>query len=166
MRSVTILGLLSVAVVAVACASTVTPSATASMAPSQGPGSAAPSTAPSSGAPSQPPGSGATLELRAAPADLGCDAMAVDYRRITFQIDASAEDPVTARTDTGKSLQTFWSTGFQGSAEPPAVQDPAGQVVAADGDTLDIPEGALPRLHGYFVCPSTNALYVLLQDPT
>jgi hypothetical protein len=45
------------------------------------------------------------------------------------------------------------------------VRDPAGQVIAADGEALPIPEGAWPRLHGYFVCPSADALYVLLQDP-
>ena len=53
-----------------------------------------------------------------------------------------------------------------GSTEGLAVKDPTGQVVAANGETLDIPEGALPRLHGYFVCPSDNALYVLIQDPS
>jgi hypothetical protein len=38
--------------------------------------------------------------------------------------------------------------------------------VAKDGDELDVPEGAFPRLKGYFVCPSQDALYVLLQDPS
>jgi len=149
MRSVTIVGLVAVALIA-ACASPVTPSVGPSSVPS----------------PAAASGSVTTLVLKAAPPDLGCDAMAVDYRRVTFQIDPSAEEPVTGLTDTGRSLQTFWSPGFEGSADGSAVQDPNGEVVAANGETLDIPEGALPRLHGYFVCPSTDALYVLLQDPS
>ena len=106
------------------------------------------------------------MTLRAAPADLGCDAMPVAYRRVVFQIDPAAEEPVTAQTDTGKSLQTFWSAGFVGVSDGPVVKDPSGQVVASNGEGLDIAEGALPRLHGYFVCPSDNAIYVLLQDPS
>ena len=148
--------LLAVAVMAVACASPAAPSAAPSVAPSGAP-SAAPSGAPS-GAPSQAPGSAAAITLRLAPADLGCDTMAVEYRRVTFEIDPGAEEQVTARTDTGQSLRTFWSAGFEASAEEAAVKDPSGQVVAADGETLDIPEGAFPRLHGYFVCPSTNGV--------
>lgn len=35
---------------------------------------------------------------------------------------------------------------------------------AADGEVLEMPQGAFPRLKGYFVCPSTDAVYVLLQD--
>ena len=152
MHSRSILYLVAVAIMFAACASPATPSVVASAEPS--------------GAPSQAPGSGAPLALRPAPPDLGCDAIPVDYRRVTFVVDASAADPVTAQTDTGRSLQTFWSAGFTGSAAADAVRDPNGQVVAANGETLDIPEGALPRLHGYFVCPSMNAIYVLLQDPS
>jgi hypothetical protein len=90
--------------------------------------------------------------------------MAVPYGSVTFKIDPAAADPVTATTDQGTSLKTFWSVGFVGGAAD--VQDPSGQVVAKDGDVLDIPEGAFPRLKGYFVCPSADALYVLLADPS
>jgi hypothetical protein len=97
--------------------------------------------------------------------------MPVPYRRVTFQIDPGTADPVTVLTDTGRALPTYWSPGFtltsaQDAAGGPVVQDPNGQVVATADDTLDIPSGARPRLHGYFVCPSPEALYVLLQDPT
>jgi hypothetical protein len=127
----------------------------------------APSAAPSTAAPSAAPSGSATgsLALHPVPAGLGCDAMPADYRNVTFQIDPTAEEPVTAQTDTGKSLQTFWSAEFQGSADERVIKDPTGQVVATNGETLAIPEGAFPRLHGYFVCPSANALYVLIQDP-
>ena len=146
-----ILSLMAVAVLAAACASPAAPSANPPSVQSPGPSQSA---------------AAGTITLRVAPADLGCDAMPVEYRRVTFQIDPAAEEPVVAQSDTGKSLPTFWSAGFAGSAEALAVTDPSGQVVAADGETLEIAEGALPRLHGYFVCPSTDALYVLLQDPS
>jgi hypothetical protein len=108
-----------------------------------------------------------TLVLNAAPADLGCDAVGVPYRNVTFEIDPTAGDHVTAVADTGTSLRTFWATGFQGgTADDPVVRGPNGEAVAADGETLAIPEGEWPRLHGYFVCPSPDAIYVLVQDPT
>ena len=146
-----ILPLMAVAVMAAACASPAAPTSKPPSVPSPGPSQSA---------------AAGTMALRVAPADLGCDAMPVAYRRVVFQIDPAAEEPVTAQTDTGKSLQTFWSAGFVGVTEGPAVKDPGGQVVAGNGEGLDIPEGTLPRLHGYFVCPSDNALYVLLQDPS
>jgi hypothetical protein len=112
------------------------------------------------------PSSTATIGLRPAPPNLGCDTIGIPYTSATFHIDAEAADPVTALTNEGASLKTFWSAGFVGgSADDPVVRDPGGQVVASDGDVLDIPQGAFPRLKGYFVCPSLDALYILLQDP-
>jgi hypothetical protein len=105
------------------------------------------------------------LTLRAAPANLGCDTMQVSYSSVTFHIDPAAADQVTATTPDGKTLQTYWSGGFTGDAEAKLIKDSKGAVVAADGDELAIPQGAFPRLHGYFVCPSTDAIYVLEQDP-
>jgi hypothetical protein len=131
-------------------------------------GSAAPSTAPSAATPAAPSvtASGG-FALRPAPEGLGCDAMGVAYRSVTFKIDPAAADAVTAVTDQGGSLRTFWSVGFVGGSSGDAVvRDPDGQVVATDGEVLAVPEGAWPRLHGYFVCPSPDALYVLLQDPS
>lgn len=81
---------------------------------------------------------------------------------MTFHIDATASADVTATTNAGAILQTFWSEGFVGGV--PDVQDPSGQVVVTDGEVLEMPQGAFPRLRGYFVCPSTDAVYVLLQD--
>jgi hypothetical protein len=146
-----VLSLIAAAVLAGACASPAAPTANAPSVSSPGPSQS---------------GAEGTIALRAAPSDLGCDAMPVAYRRVVFRIDPAAEEAVTAQTDTGKSLQTFWSAGFVGVTDGPAVKDPSGQVVATNGEGFDIPEGALPRLHGYFVCPSDNALYVLLQDPS
>ena len=126
-------------------------------------GSATPTT--QSASPAAP--SVATIQLNQAPGDLGCDSIGVDYREVTFHIDPSATEQVSALTDTGATLRTFWSAGFQGgSATDKVVLDPAGAVVATDGEVLAMPEGALPRLHGYFVCPSPSALYILAQDPS
>lgn len=117
--------------------------------------------------PSPPPAvSPIPITLRVAPADLGCDAIAAPYRSITFRIDATAPEQVVALTNTGASLSTFWSAGFVGgSSADPVVRDPSGSVVARDGEVLPIPEAARPRLAGYFICPSSNALYVLFVDP-
>ena len=120
---------------------------------------------PSIDLPSPSAPAGGAIRLNPAPADLGCDAVPAQYNSVTFRIDVAAADQVTATTDTGKTLRTFWAAGFQGgAADDPVVRDQLGAVIAADGDVLEIPSGAWPRLHGYFVCPSTDALYVLVDD--
>jgi hypothetical protein len=121
-------------------------------------GSATPTTAPAS--------PNALIQLRQAPADLGCDAMGVPYREVTFVIDPTAPEQVSALADTGAVLRTFWAAEFRGGpAAEKAVVGPAGTVVAVDGEVLAIPPAAWPRLHGYFVCPSSDALYILAADP-
>ena len=118
-------------------------------------GPAAPSTSAAAGMP-----------LRVVQGDSGCDTIGIDYTSATFQIDPTAADPVTALTDKGVSLRTFWSPGFVGGPpDDPVVRDPAGQVVAADGDVIPVPDGAYPRLKGYFVCLAPDALYIYLADP-
>ena len=107
------------------------------------------------------------LVLRAAPANLGCDSIGVDYHRVTFRIDPTAAEQVSAVADTGKQLLTYWAAGFHpGTATDRVVRDPANQVVVSDGEVLSIPQGDWPRLRGHFVCPAPNALYVLLVDPS
>lgn len=127
-------------------------------------GSPTPASPSTSGATAPGPGA---IRLGLAPANLGCDSIGVPYRQVTFRIDATASEPVSAVANTGTHLHTFWSAGFQGgSAAEPVVRDPAGRVVAANGEVLAIPDGAWPRLHGYFVCPGPAALYIMLADPT
>jgi hypothetical protein len=141
------LGLLLVAIAVAACGAAASPSPSA---PS-----------PSALSPS-PDGFG----LRPAPADLGCDAIRPPYDEVTFRIDPSAEDAVTAVTDTGTVLKTYWSSGFRGgTTADPVVRDAAGQVVVRDGDVMVIPEAEWPSVAGYFVCPSTDAVYVLERGP-
>jgi hypothetical protein len=135
-------------------------------------GSATPTSAPVSAPPASAPQasalgpSGAAIQLQLAPANLGCDTIGVDYREVTFKIDPAAAEQVTALANTGLVLHTFWAAGFRGgTADNKVVFDPTGAVVVTDGDKLAIPEGAFPRLHGYFVCPSPDALYILAADP-
>lgn len=122
---------------------------------------------PSSPPPSPTPvgSAGGELALRRTPANLGCDAIGVTYRSLTFHIDPDAAEPVSAVTNLGAGLLVYWSPGFVGDASLRVVRDAAGAVVAADGDVLPIPDGQWPRLHGYFVCPSPTAIYVLERDP-
>ena len=106
------------------------------------------------------------IQLQPAPGNLGCDTIGVDYREVTFQIDPAAAEQVTALADTGSVLQTFWAAGFRGgTVADKTVLDPTGAVVVTNGDKLAIPEGAVPRLKGYFVCPSPDALYIFATDP-
>ena len=131
-------------------------------------GSATP-TAPSSPAVA----SGAAIQLNQAPADLGCDTIGVDYREVTFRIDPAEAEQVAALAETGQVLRTFWSTGFRGgSAAEKVVVDPAGAVVATDGETLAIPEGAIPTpprvfrlpIHGCAVHPDRGSRPSLASD--
>ena len=137
-------------------------------APATPPASAPPDSAPPESVPpaSAPAPSGAEIQLQPAPANMGCDTIGIDYREVTFQIDPAAAEQVTALASTGTVLHTFWAAGFRGgSADDKTVLDPTGAVVATDGDKLAIPAGAFPRLNGYFVCPSPDALYILAADP-
>ncbi len=110
--------------------------------------------------PTGPAGDG-VIELSRAPDDLGCDAIGVPYRSVTFVIDPAAGQDVTVQTDIGSSLATAWQAGFVGGpAADRTVLDASGAVVARDGDVLEIPDDAWPNLHGYFVCPSQSVLYV------
>jgi hypothetical protein len=106
------------------------------------------------------------IALREAPANLGCDAIGVDYTRMTFRIDPGAAEQVIAATDTSAQLLTYWSPGFrQAPGGERAIVDPAGKVVVTDGQVLEKPAAAYPRLAGYFVCLAPTAIYVLLTDP-
>ena len=116
--------------------------------------------------PSAPAATGAEIQLQPAAANLVCDTIGVDYREVTFQIDPGSTTQVTALADAGRVLQTFWAAGFRGgTSDNKVVFDPTGAVVVTDGDKLAIPEGAFPRLKGYFVCPAPEALYILAADP-
>lgn len=128
-----------------------------------------PSTQPSLSA--EPSASAAPqLVLRTAPPDLGCDTIGWEgepYHTLTFRIDPTAAEHVTAVSDTGVQLMTFWSAGFvPGTITERVIRDPAGQVVARDGEVLAVPAAAFPELHGYFVCLSPTKLYVLLTKPS
>lgn len=105
------------------------------------------------------------IVLRQAPADLGCDSIGWEgepYHTLTFHIDPAAADQVWAVADTGARLSTYWAAGFQpGSVEERVVRDSAGQIVASDGEVVQLPEAANPTLHGYLLCVRPDKLYVL-----
>jgi len=154
------------------CASAATPLPTAT-APSATPTAAAANPSPATSAgPAQSPTAGSPspstrpIALRQAPANLGCDAIGVDYTRMTFRIDPNAAEQVVAVTETNGQLLTYWSTGFrQAPTGERAIVDATGKVVVTDGQVLEKPAAANPRLAGYFVCLATNAIYVLATDP-
>jgi hypothetical protein len=123
--------------------------------------------APTSSAPASGATSGSTIDLHEAPANLGCDTIGVDYKSMTFHIDPAASEQVAATTDTGVTLVTYWSVGFvPGTDSERVIRDPAGKVVVTDGEVLQVPPAAYPRLAGYFVCLGTDKIYVLLNDPS
>jgi hypothetical protein len=115
-------------------------------------------------APSQSAAAG--MPLRVAPGDVGCDTIGISYTSARFVIDPTAADPVTAVSDKGRALRTFWAAEFVGGPpDDPVVRDGGGQVVARHGDVLEIPADGFPELHGHFVCPSEDALYIFNVPP-
>ena len=107
--------------------------------------------------------SSAAIALRETPDNLGCDSIGIDYKAVTFHIDPAAAEQVSAMTDTGVSLDTYWPAGFSaGTAAERTVRDAAGKVVASDGEVLQ----AGQNLHGYDVCLSTSKLDVMLTVPS
>ena len=97
--------------------------------------------------------------LNVIPASVSCNSVgwpddAPRYRTVTFRIDREAPGYVSAVTDTGAELEVLWAQGFQSRTwRRPHRSRPDGDVVAADGETFDIPDnGSLPDLHGYRDC--------------
>lgn len=103
------------------------------------------------------------IVLRTLPGGVtGCDAIGVDYRSVTFRIDPWAADQVTAVADTGTVLRTKWAPGFRpGAAGTRTILDPAGAIVARDGEEMANPADRWPDLHGWRVCPGPEQLSVL-----
>jgi hypothetical protein len=140
------------------------PAAAPSLSPAGVPSTSAAPSQPASAAPS-PLGSTSGIVLeRTGP--IGCDSIGVDYKSATIKIDAASDPDVWAETDTGKKIAVKWTDGFIATdASAPVINGPKGEEVARDGTVIDVPEGAYPRLAGYFVCLAPDALYVLETDP-
>lgn len=103
--------------------------------------------------------SSAVIVLHQTPANLGCDSIGVDYKAMTFHIDPAAAEQVSAMTDTGVSLVTYWEAGMRADASAaPVIRDRLGNVVMADGDVLQVGQ----RLRGFDVCLTPTKLYVRL----
>jgi hypothetical protein len=99
----------------------------------------------------------APLALRTAPDPQACPGagLPVPWR---FKIDPQAEEQVVAIAQDGRRFVVWWAPGFQaGDVNDPVVRAPNGEVVARDGEVVDG-----PLLHGYTVCATGDALYILL----
>ena len=61
-------------------------------------------------------------------------------------------------------LKTYWAPDFHGDTRfDPVVLDAHGVIVAREGTRIDVPDATWPNLGGYFVCPSSDAIYVLWE---
>jgi hypothetical protein len=107
--------------------------------------------------------------LTQADVNVGCDSVGwpeeiPEYRSLTFGMDAADRGYVTARSDTGASIEVQWAgEGFQIDAD--TILDAEGEVILQDGDTIDLPsDGSLPRLGRYAVCLSPEDLIVFVAD--
>ena len=115
---------------------------------------------------SSPTAAPGALVLDRVPDSTACDAIGVDYTSVTFHIDVTATPQIWAVADTGTSLLVRWVSAFAaGTGTEPTVVDGSGAVILEDGDTLDLPEGGWPDLHGHMVCPGPNSLTVLDEAP-
>ena len=85
---------------------------------------------------------------------------------VTFRIEPYAREAVLAIADDGMALHVRWPPGFlAGTYDDPAVRDPAGEVVARDGQRLISPEVGFPKLPGgWAVCFGGDSIYVQ-QNP-
>ena len=132
-------------------------------------GCAAPPVPPTTPSSPAPPSAPAAITLREAPSNLGCDSIGwpdeiEPYSSLTFRIDPAAGEQVRAVSDTGRELVTYWAVGFEpGTAAERVIRDPDGQVVAQDGEVVQLQPGW--QLHGHPVCMSPDKLYVTLTQP-
>jgi hypothetical protein len=153
-----------VSLLVLGCSAAATPSAATQPSTPAAPSSQSPSTTPSQAPASH---SARPITLRQTPDNLGCDAIGVDYTRMTFHIDPDATEQVVAVTDTNVQLLTSWPAGFrQAPGGEPAIVDGSGRVVATDGQVLEKAAADATRLAGYFVCLGPSEIYVLMQDPS
>ena len=151
----TLISILVLGALVLACSPAAAPSASTAGAPSQ----------PASAAPSQPASASGIVLQRTGP--IGCDSIGVDYKSATIKIDAAADPAVWADADTGTKLAIKWTDGFTASdGPPPVINGPKGEEVARDGTVIVVPAAAYPRLVGYFVCLAPEALYILATDPS
>jgi hypothetical protein len=104
--------------------------------------------------------------LQRAPTNLGCDSLPSTYPFAILRMDPTRPEAVWAEAAGGRHLEVFWSAGFRATdVTEPAVVGPKGDVVARDGERIEIPGGAWPSLHGYFLCAGADAIYVLEYAP-
>jgi hypothetical protein len=102
-------------------------------------------------------------------ASTACDAVGwpegvAPYRQITFRIDSTAPEIASALSDTGAELFVLWPEGSRaGPAPDRTVLGPDGDVVARDGQTIEVPPTSAPRVGRYAVCLTPSTLHVVLD---
>jgi hypothetical protein len=121
--------------------------------------STSPASTPSPSTTATAAASSTSIVLHETPDNLGCDSIAIDYKTVTFHIDPAAAEQVSAMTDTGVSLVTYWPVGF--TAGEGVVRDAAGAAVATDGEVYQGPQS----LHGYYVCGGPATFHVSARQP-
>jgi hypothetical protein len=112
----------------------------------------------------------ATFEphLNRLPPKSDCAAELITFRWIRFAISTAVSDTVTAVTDDGHRLRTFWDNEFElveRSGEL-VVRDAAGGEVVRNGQSVEIHVPSTPRIQGHLVCLGTDRLWVFGNDPT
>jgi hypothetical protein len=105
-----------------------------------------------------------TIQLHRQPArdedEVGCDTPGVPWRTFTIRIDPEALVHVWAEPDAGPIDRYFlyWEPTFKGgTTEDPVVYGPNGEVVARDGDVIDIYDDH--SIGGYYYCYSSFTVY-------
>jgi hypothetical protein len=160
----TLISVLALGALVLGCSPAAAPSVSPGGAASQA-ASAAPSQAASVAPSPISSASGIVLE-RTGP--IGCDSIGVNYKSATINIDPASDPAVWAGTDTavpGK-IAVKWTDGFTATdGQEIVIRGPKGEEVARDGTVINVPDGAYPRLAGYFVCLAPEAIFVLETDP-
>lgn len=100
-------------------------------------------------------------------ADEFCPLAKITVPRLTMRLDPKFGDQVWATADDGTKYGVWWPEGFQiGERGGPVVLDRSGNVAAADGDVILVPDRGFPLLRGRAVCFGSDSLYVMASNPS
>ncbi len=118
--------------------------------------------------PASPPPSPAAAALKIrTEADSFCPLAKIGGPRLTMRLDPASSDQIWATSDDGTKFPVYWPEGFRvGDRDGPVVLDAGGQIAAADGDVILVPEREFPLLRGRVVCFGSGSLYVMPSDPS
>lgn len=113
-----------------------------------------------------PTATAAAIKIRTQ-TDEFCPLAKIAASRLTMRLDPQFGDQVWATTDDGAKFGVWWPEGFQiGERSGAVVLGPSGDVAAADGDVILVPDRGFPLLRGRAVCFGSNSLYVMASNPS